>query len=99
MQNLDGGFASFELIRGSKFFEAVDSAEVFGMMVFTYGSYHILTSYLALQFVGDIMIEHSYTEWTTSAVTALSIFKNYSPDYRREDIMYPQIFDLYIDPL
>lgn len=92
MQNHNGGFASFELIRGSKFLEAVNPAEVFGMMVFT-RPYHTLTFYIILQFAGDIMIEHSYTECTTSVVTALSTFKKYYPDYRREDIMYPQISD------
>lgn len=97
MQNHDGGFASFELIRGSKFLEVVNPAEVFGMMVLTYGPYHALTFYITLQFVGDIMIEHSYPECTTSVVTALSTFKKYYPDYRREDIMYPQISDSYIE--
>lgn len=97
MQNHDGGFASFELVRGSKFLEAVNPAEVFGMIVFSHSPYYALTFYSALQFVGDIMIEHSYTECTTSVVTALSIFKKYYPDYRREDIMYPQISDSYTE--
>ncbi|KZS94380.1 terpene synthase [Sistotremastrum niveocremeum HHB9708] len=64
MQNIDGGFASYELIRGPKFLELINPAEVFG----------------------NIMIEYNYPECTTSAVTALSIFKKHYPNYRRHDI-------------
>ncbi|KAH9939145.1 lanosterol synthase [Amylocystis lapponica] len=35
---------------------------------------------------GDIMIEHSYPECTTSVITALSIFRKYYPAYRAADI-------------
>ncbi|TIC01122.1 terpene synthase [Wallemia mellicola] len=64
MQNADGGFASYELTRGSKHLELLNPAEVFG----------------------KIMVEYSYPECTTSVVTALSLFKRYQPNYRREEI-------------
>ncbi|KAJ8509454.1 hypothetical protein ONZ45_g8374 [Pleurotus djamor] len=64
MQNGDGGFASYELIRGPKFLEALNPAEVFG----------------------DIMTEFNYPECTTSVITALSVFRKYYPDYRKNDI-------------
>lgn len=44
MQNADGGFASYELIRGPALLELLNPAEVFG----------------------NIMIEYSYPECTTS---------------------------------
>ncbi|GJE91138.1 terpene cyclase/mutase family protein [Phanerochaete sordida] len=64
MQNADGGFASYELIRGPAWLEWLNPAEVFG----------------------DIMIEHSYPECTTSVVTALAIFRRHYPAYRTQDI-------------
>lgn len=64
MQNTDGEFASYELIRGPWWLEWLNPAEVFG----------------------DIMVEHSYPECTTSVVTALSIFRRHYPKYRPSDI-------------
>lgn len=64
MQNADGGFASYEVIRGPGWLELLNPAEVFG----------------------DIMIEHSYPECTTSVITALSIFTKHYPHYRVADI-------------
>ncbi|KIP08795.1 hypothetical protein PHLGIDRAFT_87649 [Phlebiopsis gigantea 11061_1 CR5-6] len=64
MQNSDGGFASYELIRGPGWLEWLNPAEVFG----------------------DIMIEHSYPECTTSVITALSIFRKHYPTYRKAEI-------------
>ncbi|KAL6304502.1 terpenoid cyclases/protein prenyltransferase alpha-alpha toroid [Sparassis latifolia] len=64
MQNSDGGFASYELIRGPHLLELLNPSEVFG----------------------DVMIEHSYPECTTSVITALSIFKKYYPTYRVTEI-------------
>ncbi|KAF7798580.1 hypothetical protein EIP86_009802 [Pleurotus ostreatoroseus] len=64
MQNPNGGFASYELIRGPEWLEWLNPAEVFG----------------------DIMIEHSYPECTTSVITALSIFRKHYPTYRTADI-------------
>ncbi|KAG9226875.1 hypothetical protein CCMSSC00406_0003452 [Pleurotus cornucopiae] len=64
MQNSDGGFASYEKIRGPSLLEALNPAEVFG----------------------NIMIEFNYPECTTSVITALSVFRKYYPDYRKDDI-------------
>ncbi|CAE6489359.1 unnamed protein product [Rhizoctonia solani] len=64
MQNPDGGFASYELVRGPKWLEFINPAEVFG----------------------DIMIEFTYPECTTSVITGLAHFKRVFPDYRREEI-------------
>ncbi|KAF8577070.1 terpene synthase [Ramaria rubella] len=35
---------------------------------------------------GNIMVEFTYPECTTSVITALSVFKKYFPEYRRRDI-------------
>ncbi|KAG8967403.1 Lanosterol synthase (Oxidosqualene--lanosterol cyclase) [Tulasnella sp. 419] len=64
MQNSNGGFASYELIRGPQIIEKLNPAEVFG----------------------DIMIEYSYPECTTSVLTALSIFRKHNPTHRADDI-------------
>ncbi|KAI0031288.1 terpene synthase [Vararia minispora EC-137] len=64
LQNADGGFASYELVRGSTLMELLNPAEVFG----------------------KIMVEYEYAECTTSAITALSIFRRHYPDYRAADI-------------
>ncbi|GAA6017322.1 hypothetical protein JCM11491_000630 [Sporobolomyces phaffii] len=64
MQNPEGGFASYELIRGSPLLELLNPAEVFA----------------------NIMIEYSYVECTTAAVTALAAFRKQYPYYRRDEI-------------
>ncbi|KAF8343480.1 terpenoid cyclases/protein prenyltransferase alpha-alpha toroid [Amanita rubescens] len=64
LQNPSGGFASYELIRGPKWLEMLNPAEVFG----------------------DIMIEYTYPECTTSVITSLAIFRKYYPHYRSQDI-------------
>nr|Q96WJ0.1 RecName: Full=Lanosterol synthase; AltName: Full=2,3-epoxysqualene--lanosterol cyclase; AltName: Full=Oxidosqualene--lanosterol cyclase; Short=OSC [Pneumocystis carinii]AAK82993.1 lanosterol synthase [Pneumocystis carinii] len=64
LQNKDGGFASYELIRGPSWLEFINPAEVFG----------------------DIMIEHSYPECTTAAVTALCYFRSLCSHYRGPEI-------------
>ncbi|KAH9851875.1 lanosterol synthase [Lenzites betulinus] len=64
MQNTNGGFASYELIRAPLWLEYLNPAEVFG----------------------NIMTEYSYPECTTSAITALSIFRKHNPEYRAGDI-------------
>jgi lanosterol synthase len=64
MQNASGAFASYELIRGPLWLEALNPAEVFG----------------------DIMTEFPYPECTTSAITALSVFRKHHPAYRTADI-------------
>ncbi|OSX64198.1 hypothetical protein POSPLADRAFT_1069633 [Postia placenta MAD-698-R-SB12] len=75
MQNANGGFASYELIRGPSWLEMLNPAEVFG----------------------DIMIEHSYPECTTSVITALSIFRKHYPQYRSADIQ--RVIDRAVDYL
>lgn len=89
MQNSNGGFASYEPIRGPSFLEYINPAEVFGRQHTAFLSYGIYSSY----FSGNIMIEYSYPECTTSVLTALSIFKSYYPDYRRRDIEYAVDFN------
>ena len=64
MQNVSGGFASYELTRGSEYMEHLNAAEVFGR----------------------IMVEYDYPECTTAVVTALSLFQEHDPSYRKEDI-------------
>lgn len=85
MQNSDGGFASYEPIRGPSLLEYINPAEVFGRANFILClRCGISKAHLA----GNIMIEYNYPECTTSVLTALSIFKSYYPDYRRGDIEY-----------
>lgn len=83
MQNSDGGFASYEKIRGPACLEWINPAEVFGAIdtFVCLGPTHLL-------YPGNIMIEYNYPECTTSVLTALSIFKRYYPNYRQEDIEY-----------
>ncbi|KDQ58025.1 hypothetical protein JAAARDRAFT_129210 [Jaapia argillacea MUCL 33604] len=64
MQCDNGGFASYEKIRGPKFLEMINPAEVFG----------------------NIMIEYTYPECTTSVITSFRIFRKYFPEYRKKDI-------------
>lgn len=45
----------------------------------------------AKHLTGDIMIEHSYPECTTSVITALSIFRKHYPQYRSTDIQCVQL--------
>jgi lanosterol synthase len=66
MQNQDGGFASYEKIRGPAWLEWLNPAEVFG----------------------NIMIEYSYPECTTSVLLGLSFFRKHFPEYRRKEIEY-----------
>ncbi|OWT40004.1 lanosterol synthase [Cryptococcus neoformans Bt1] len=64
MQNKSGGFASYELTRGSTKLEWLNAAEVFG----------------------DIMIDYTYPECTTSVLSALKYFSKVDPEYRAADI-------------
>ncbi|KAJ3292136.1 Lanosterol synthase (Oxidosqualene--lanosterol cyclase) [Rhizoclosmatium sp. JEL0117] len=64
MQNGDGGFASYELVRGPKWFEWLNPAEVFG----------------------NIMVEYTYPECTTSVVLGLTEFREHYPNHRRKEI-------------
>lgn len=80
MQNPGGGFASYELIRGSKYLELLNPAEVFG---------NIMVSWIQvvyLQGLIDFQIEYNYPECTTAALTALSLFSKHYPTYRAAEI-------------
>lgn len=82
LQNTDGGFASYELIRAPQWMEYLNPAEVFGELV-----YHLCTGgYFDPGSLGNIMTEFNYPECTTSVITALSIFRKYYPKYRARDI-------------
>lgn len=86
MQNANGGFASYELIRGPGWLEKFNPAEVFG----SFDSHSLFRSFPCSYFpsTGDIMIEHSYPECTTSVITALSIFRRHHPQHRPHEIKY-----------
>ncbi len=81
MQNRDGGFASYELVRGPSWLESLNPAEVFGEFI----SAHRYTAPLLIR-VGRIMIEYEYPECTTSVITSLAIFRKHYPNYRVKDI-------------
>jgi len=84
LQNPDGGFASYELIRGPAWLELLNPAEVFGqlstLILVVQNFNHILF------LLGNIMIEYNYPECTTSAITSLAIFRKHFPDYRAQNI-------------
>lgn len=90
MQNPDGGFASYECIRGPGWLELLNPAEVFGASM----TCSCLKSRFLTASSGAIMIEHSYPECTTSVITALSIFRKYYPKYRSADIEWAAVFYL-----
>ncbi|KAJ7187974.1 terpene synthase [Mycena filopes] len=46
----------------------------------------LLESLNSAEVFGDTMTEHTYTECTTSVITALRIFQQYYPDYRKSNI-------------
>lgn len=60
-QNRDGGWATYELTRGSKWLEFLNPSEVFG----------------------DIMIDYSYVECTSSALCGLAEFRRHYPTHPR----------------
>jgi lanosterol synthase len=82
LQNSDGGFSSFEPIRGYRWLEWLNPAEVFGT-VFLPICLPVLLNILRS---GGIMTEYSYPECTTSVITSLSMFRKHFPDYRVHDI-------------
>ena len=83
MQNANGGFASYELVRGPQWLEWLNPAEVFGKHIER--SHDMRSADLS---TGDIMIEFCYPECTTSVITSLSIFRKYYPHYRVAEIEY-----------
>jgi lanosterol synthase len=85
MQNKNGGFASYELVRGTSFMEWLNCAEVFG----TFRCFvDVCTGLIDSTLPGNIMIEYNYPECTTSALSALMHFSRLYPDYRRAEIEY-----------
>lgn len=80
MQNSDGGFASYELVRGPKLLETINPAEVFGEFMI------VRNAPILMSVIGDIMIEFTYPECTTSVITGLAHFRRVFPEYRREEI-------------
>jgi len=81
LQNPNGGFASYELVRGPRWLEWLNPAEVFGWFPLLPSQFGSLTPVL-----GNIMTEYCYPECTTSVITSLSIFRKYYPHYRADDI-------------
>ena len=82
LQNPNGGFASYELIRGPRWLEWLNPAEVFGRFFLPFNCLSDFKNACS----GDIMIEYCYPECTTSVITSLSIFRKHFPDYRAHDI-------------
>nr|WOJ37985.1 oxidosqualene cyclase 1 [Eupentacta fraudatrix] len=64
MVNPNGGFSSYETLRGGKLLEMLNPSEVFG----------------------DIMVDYTYTECTSSVMQALKHFVNFDAGYRTEEI-------------
>lgn len=63
MQNGDGGFASYELIRGAQYLELLNPAEV-SVACLSYSS--IWVAHAVAQVFANIMTEWSYPECTTA---------------------------------
>jgi lanosterol synthase len=72
LHDSDGGFASYELIRGPQFLESVNPTEVFGMWMKT-------CSERALKVL--CRPYHNYPECTTPVLTALATPRKYHPEY------------------
>lgn len=81
-QNPSGAFASYELVRAPKWVEMINPAEVFG------ACWILLPIFNPKSLLANIMKEYEYPECTTSAITALAIFRKLYPDYRPADIEY-----------
>ncbi|XP_071811982.1 lanosterol synthase-like [Apostichopus japonicus] len=64
MVNPNGGFSSYENLRGGTILELLNPSEVFG----------------------DIMVDYTYTECTSSVLQALRHFVDSDPDYRQDEI-------------
>lgn len=92
LQNPNGGFASYEVIRGPKWLEWLNPAEVFGSFFFIQLPAPHNISVLTNIYSGDIMIEYCYPECTTSVITSLAIFRKHYPRYRSTDIACVLLF-------
>lgn len=98
MQNPGGGFASYERIRGPAWLEWLNHAEVFGPYLRRVQASPVQNSRRVADelsgdppIAGDIMIEYNYPECTTSVLSALEVFSNKFPDYRRKEIRSVQL--------
>lgn len=80
MQNSNGGFASYEPIRGPKWLELLNPAEVFGDIMI------VCSFVLGIRPRSQFIQEYNYPECTTSVITSLSIFRKHYPTYRADDI-------------
>ncbi len=83
MQNKNGGFASYELVRGGDYMEYLNCAEVFGASVCPFRGCRAHGDQS-----GNIMIEYNYPECTTSALSALMHFSHEYPNYRKQEIKW-----------
>lgn len=89
MQNANGGFASYELVRGPHWLELFNHAEVFGRFPSALTRLTRARKKLTLprpRSPGNIMTEYNYPECTTSALSALEMFTKRFPDYRADEI-------------
>ena len=89
MQNINGGFSSYETKRGGTILEKLNPSEVFG--VYNIMSYHMyIATYYVLKechcLIGDIMIDYTYVECTSAVLQALKHFTDNFPDYRKPEI-------------
>ena len=84
LQNPGGGFASYELIRGNKRMEWLNTAEVFGdiMIEYTYPESVSVLCHSTGQYTDNAV----HDRCTTSSLSALLQFRKICPDYRRRDI-------------
>lgn len=62
MQNPSGGFASYELVRGSNKLEWLNNSEVFGRSIVQLPRNAATDQTSGPTFTGDTMVEHCYPE-------------------------------------
>ncbi|KAJ7091189.1 terpenoid cyclases/protein prenyltransferase alpha-alpha toroid [Mycena epipterygia] len=83
---------SLKLISDSRIFDTVNLLLSMQCRDGGFGSYEItrapqfLESLNAAEVFGDVMVEHTYPECTTSVITALRIFQQYYPTHRKREI-------------
>ncbi|KAJ7268763.1 terpene synthase [Mycena haematopus] len=81
-----------KLISDDRIFDSVDLLLSMQYRDGGYGSYEVprapkmLESLNAAEVFGNTMVEITYTECTTSVITALRIFQQYYPEYRKKEI-------------
>jgi lanosterol synthase len=84
LQNPGGGFASYELIRGNKRMEWLNTAEVFGDIMIEYAYPESVSAPSCYDC--DTTDDAIHDRCTTSSLSALLQFRKICPDYRRRDI-------------